>query len=228
VASYFTEVVKEKKMTGKLFWLGILAITLVFGMTVIGCDNGNDSPSHTHEWGDWVVTTFATCTADGVETKTCALDASHKETRPIPALGHDWGDWVVTKAPTATEAGEETRTCKRDPTHTETQVVEKVSFIGTWNGYSGEPLQMGVKLIFVENNFTIISSQYGNISKGTFTVTATDIQLSFTHEWQNNQWVVYTGSGIMPYNLQDNNTLVIVSYNGDKTNGIVGTYKRQQ
>jgi len=26
-------------MTNKRFWLGILAITLVFGMTVVGCDN---------------------------------------------------------------------------------------------------------------------------------------------------------------------------------------------
>jgi hypothetical protein len=32
--------VKEKKMANKKNWLGILAIALVFGMTVVGCDDG--------------------------------------------------------------------------------------------------------------------------------------------------------------------------------------------
>jgi uncharacterized protein (TIGR02145 family) len=47
--------------------------------------NGNDT-THTHDWGDWVVTAPATCDAAGVETRTCKLDASHKETRAIPKL----------------------------------------------------------------------------------------------------------------------------------------------
>ena len=41
-----------------------------------------------HDWGEWTVTTPATETTDGVETRTCKRDASHTETRPIPALGH--------------------------------------------------------------------------------------------------------------------------------------------
>jgi len=45
-----------------------------------------DSLSHVHTWGDWVVTTPATCEADGVETRTCKLDANHKETRAISKL----------------------------------------------------------------------------------------------------------------------------------------------
>jgi len=48
--------------------------------------NNNGNATHTHDWGDWVVTTPATCDADGVETRTCKLDASHKETRAIPKL----------------------------------------------------------------------------------------------------------------------------------------------
>jgi hypothetical protein len=31
--------VKEKTMANKKFWLGILVMVLVFGMTVVGCDN---------------------------------------------------------------------------------------------------------------------------------------------------------------------------------------------
>jgi len=43
-------------------------------------------PDHVHDWGDWVVTTPATCAAAGVETRTCRLDASHKETRAVAQL----------------------------------------------------------------------------------------------------------------------------------------------
>jgi hypothetical protein len=111
----------------KLF--SIIALLAIITIGFIACNNDNDTSSHTHEWGDWVVTTPATCTTEGVETKTCALDATHTETRSIPALGHDWGDWVVTKKPTVTEEGEETKTCKRDSSHTETRVIEKLDNI---------------------------------------------------------------------------------------------------
>jgi len=39
-----------------------------------------------HSWGNWIVTTPATCKADGEETKTCKNDASHVEKRKIPQL----------------------------------------------------------------------------------------------------------------------------------------------
>ena len=42
--------------------------------------------SHTHVFGAWTVTTPATCTTDGVETRSCACGAT--ETRIIPATGH--------------------------------------------------------------------------------------------------------------------------------------------
>ena len=42
--------------------------------------------SHTHTFGDWTVTTPATCTTDGVETRSCACGET--ETRIIPATGH--------------------------------------------------------------------------------------------------------------------------------------------
>ena len=41
---------------------------------------------HAHAFGDWTVTTPATCTADGVETRSCACGET--ETRAIPATGH--------------------------------------------------------------------------------------------------------------------------------------------
>ena len=39
-----------------------------------------------HDWGAWAVTTPATTSAAGVETRTCKRDATHTETRDIPKL----------------------------------------------------------------------------------------------------------------------------------------------
>ena len=49
-------------------------------------------PALGHVWGDWTVTTPATCTNEGVETRICNRDSSHVETRTIPATGHNWVD----------------------------------------------------------------------------------------------------------------------------------------
>ena len=49
-------------------------------------------PALGHEWGDWTVTTPATCTNEGVETRICKRDPSHVETRTIPTTGHNWVD----------------------------------------------------------------------------------------------------------------------------------------
>ena len=45
-----------------------------------------------HDWGEWKVTTPATCTTKGVETRYCNNDPAHVQTRPIPATGHHWVD----------------------------------------------------------------------------------------------------------------------------------------
>jgi len=71
---------------------------------------------HTHAFGDWTVTTPATCTADGVETRSCACGET--ETRAIPATGHTFGDWTVTTPATCTADGVETRSCACGETET--------------------------------------------------------------------------------------------------------------
>ena len=43
-------------------------------------------PALGHLWGDWIVTTPPTSTAEGVETRYCDRDSSHFETRPIDML----------------------------------------------------------------------------------------------------------------------------------------------
>ena len=66
--------------------------------------------AHTHEYGEWTVTTPATCTVDGVESRTCSA-CGETETRAIPATGHTFGAWTVTTPATCTEDGVESRTC---------------------------------------------------------------------------------------------------------------------
>lgn len=63
-----------------------------------------------HAYGGWVVTTPATCTAAGEETRTCTA-CGVEDHRAVSATGHHYGDWVVTTPATCTTPGVETRTC---------------------------------------------------------------------------------------------------------------------
>lgn len=63
-----------------------LNVEVVNGVISIGCD---------HAWGEWVVTTPATCEAEGVETATCSICGATK-TQAIAALGHKEGEYKLT------------------------------------------------------------------------------------------------------------------------------------
>jgi hypothetical protein len=129
----------RKFIFGKPFMaLAILALTLVLSLAFVSCGNGtanpDDDPDHDHTWGAWTVTTPATCTAQGTETRVCARNESHTETRAIAALGHSWGSWSVITQPTATQNGMEARTCARNPSHIETRAVPATGAPGTTPG----------------------------------------------------------------------------------------------
>lgn len=54
-------------------------------------------PTLGHAYGDYAVTTAATCAEAGVETRVCANNAEHKETRAIPATGnHNFVNHICT------------------------------------------------------------------------------------------------------------------------------------
>jgi uncharacterized protein (TIGR02145 family) len=90
------------------------ALAMTFTFSCSGDDGGGE---HTPVWGDWSVTTPATCEAAGVETRT--NDISETETRPIAQLA--WGDWSVATPATPTTVGEETRTCPGNASPAETR-----------------------------------------------------------------------------------------------------------
>jgi len=97
----------------------------IFALALTGCP---PEPEHVHQWGAWVQTTAPTCTEAGVETRTCALDATHTETRDIAALGHNYGNWTVTTPATYTADGIETRTCSHDATYKETRPIPQLFY----------------------------------------------------------------------------------------------------
>ena len=103
------------KNVKKLF--ALVAVSAVFCCTAVftACA----TTEHECTYGDWEETNPATCTQEGLETRVCADNPEHKQTRKTDPLGHDWGDWELTSSASCTEAGVETRTCKRDKSHTE-------------------------------------------------------------------------------------------------------------
>ena len=112
---YVAPTCEEKGYTGDTYCLG--CNTLI--------SKGQEIAALNHKWDEGVVTTPATCSAEGVKTFTCQNDASHTYTEPITidANAHDWNDWVITTPETCTTDGSRTRTCKLNESHTETEVI---------------------------------------------------------------------------------------------------------
>ena len=79
-----------------------------------------------HVWGEWTEIRKAGCDQAGEEQRICANDASHVETRAIPATGHSWSDPVYTWAEDYSSVTAR-RICANDPTHVEELTVEAVS-----------------------------------------------------------------------------------------------------
>ena len=87
-------------------------VTLVTEGTTYKITVTQDPETCEHTWGEWEVTTKATCTEEGEETRVCSR-CQTEETRKTEALGHQFGEWKVVKEPTATEDGYEERVCER-------------------------------------------------------------------------------------------------------------------
>lgn len=83
------------------------------GYTVNVCSCGdnyidNNVPALAHTYGEWVITTAATCTNAGIQTRVCT-GCQAAETQAINPLGHKYVDTVT--APTKTTQGYTVHTC---------------------------------------------------------------------------------------------------------------------
>ncbi len=63
-----------------------------------------------HEWGNWTVTTAATCIAEGTETRTCN-ECGETETRAIDKVAHTFSGYVADGNATCMADGTKTATC---------------------------------------------------------------------------------------------------------------------
>lgn len=64
-----------------------------------------------HSFSEWTESERADCTHKGEETRVCAYNIGHKQTRETDALGHTWGPDSVRVEPTCTTDGSVTGTC---------------------------------------------------------------------------------------------------------------------
>lgn len=85
---------------------------------------------HTHTFGEWMVTTRATCTEPGIKTREC--DCGQTERAEIPATGHQWDEGKVTKEPTEASDGEKTFACTVCKV-TKTEIIKAVNIVSVPN-----------------------------------------------------------------------------------------------
>jgi formylglycine-generating enzyme required for sulfatase activity len=104
--------------------LVLTAIALAFALAFTACPIGPEpvppEPVHIHQWGAWSVTTAATCSLAGVETRICAIDPSHTETQIIsidPNAHVPGSNSTITKPATCDEDGAWSGTCALNSSH---------------------------------------------------------------------------------------------------------------
>lgn len=76
----------------KKFLVVLLAILMLVNMFALTACDGDD---HTHSYGSWSVISNATCTTDGLRSKSCSCGYVITET--IPATGHNMVGGVCTE-----------------------------------------------------------------------------------------------------------------------------------
>lgn len=75
-----------------------------------------------HAYSDWTVTTPATCTAPGEESRTCTACGA-TETRPTALAAHTPDDWEVVTPANCTEAGVEVQKCTECGTELDSRAI---------------------------------------------------------------------------------------------------------
>jgi hypothetical protein len=109
-----------------------IVIILIISI-LTACDNFNEN-GHSHEWGNWIISTEPTCTVEGLETRVCLLDSTHTETRYLPPQ-HKWANWITNSYATCIEEGSETGVCSFNAEHTITRSIPINETAHYWNNW---------------------------------------------------------------------------------------------
>ena len=106
----------------------IIAIIAIIGFVAVSCTdpNGNNT-THTHDWGGWAETTAATCSAKGVETRTCSGCGETQTQENIPMIDHDWEYLPGANEPTCYSEGSGDRKCKHCPEESKGGIYPKTA-----------------------------------------------------------------------------------------------------
>ena len=75
-----------------------------------------------HTWGEWKITSAATCEEEGVQTHTCSV-CGETEEEAIPAIGHAWGEETTLVEAGCTTFGLTRKICENDSEHVDYTVV---------------------------------------------------------------------------------------------------------
>jgi len=67
-------------------------------------------PTLSHQYGEWAVTTPATCKESGKKQSTCEF-CGHSKTEELEQISHDTGDWIVDLEATCTTEGSRHKFC---------------------------------------------------------------------------------------------------------------------
>ena len=108
-----------------------VVIAVGVGATALALSLGGNTEPVAHEcnFGDWITTKEATCTAMGEKTRTC--ECGEKELFPVAKLSHSFSKWTVIDNATCREAGKESRECACG--EKETRIIDKLEHsYGDW------------------------------------------------------------------------------------------------
>jgi hypothetical protein len=104
---------------------------------------------------------------------------------------------------------------------------KKTKFDGTWEASTPFASDNNCQIEFNQNNWVVLfEDPRVNLAKGSCTFTENTFQIIQTHLWEDDQWIINSEYLTWEYNLINDNTLDIISVNGNTDDGLVGTYIR--
>ena len=222
-----------------------VTIALLASCALVACGG---KKCEKHDFGKWEVTTPATCTAEGEQTRTCKV-CGEKETKPVAKADHTWDAGVETKAATCSEPGEKLYTCTVCKTATKTEVITAEHDMQPYEYTQGEgAVAAVVTKCSRDNHYEIDFNAYDSAAvlsvsgdnKGDYVklskqVAADGTGSASTIEWKfyspvalkGRFWIAITGntSGIWDRSTRSGSHALYYTYNDTTTN--INTWKNE-